>query len=303
MEFSWEKLVKAIENHKKVILATIIDKKGSTPRGINTSMIILPDGDIIGTIGGGPVENEIINYSVKLINNEKSEIIEKNFTGDEVICGGRVKVLLEFYSKNDLMLLKKLLRKYEQGETFYLVRNLEDFSKTLYDSVDGINENEKIYIQQIKSPPELLIFGAGHIAIPLCKMAALCDFSVFVYDDRKDFATKERFLEAKKVILCDFNNILPHINIKNNSFIVLVTREHAHDEILLKQLLGKPYRYLGMIGSKKRVSSVKQRLIDAHYDKEEIERIYSPIGLKINSETPAEIAVSILGEIIMVKNS
>ena len=83
----------------------------------------------------------------------------------------------------------------------------------------------------------------------------------------------------------------------------MVTREHAHDEILLRQLLGKPYKYLGMIGSKKRVSSVKERLIKANFDKNEIKNIYSPIGLKINSETPAEIAVSILAEIIMVKNS
>ena len=302
MEFSWDKLVNSIKEHNEIILATIIDKRGSTPRGINTSMIILPDADIIGTIGGGPVENEIIKESLNLMQAKSSKIIEKNFSGEEVICGGRIKVLLEYFNMEDMPFLNKLLNEYNKGKNIFITRDLNNFKRELFEKINNIPENNNLYIQQIKSPPELLIFGAGHIAVPLCKMASLCDFSVFVYDDRDDFARKERFLEAKKVILCDFNNIMPHIKLKNNTFIVLVTREHAHDEILLKQLLGQPYKYLGMIGSKKRVSSVKNRLKKANFNEKEIDNIFSPIGLKINSETPAEIAVSILAEIIMIKN-
>jgi len=302
MEFSWDKLLESLKKFKELVLATIIDKRGSTPRGVNTSMIVLPNGKIFGTIGGGPVENEIINEGLELIKDKKSKIIDRSFTGDEVICGGRVTVLMEYFGENDISFLEELLHYYQSGNTIYLSRNLKNFSREIVKDYRETNLKENIFVQEIKSPPELHIFGGGHIAIPLCKMAALCDFSIYVYDDREDFATKERFPDAEKVVCCDFNNILPYINLKNNSFIVLVTREHAHDEILLKQLLGKPYKYLGMIGSKKRVSSVKERLIKANFDKNEIERIYSPIGLKINSETPAEIAISILSEIIMVKN-
>jgi len=303
MEFSWEKLLNVIKRHNKAILATIIDRKGSAPRGVDTSMIVLPDSSIIGTIGGGPVENEIINESVEQIKKAESKIIDKSFTGDEVICGGKIKVLLEYFSDKDIQFLENLLQFYNIGKTVYLIRNLTDFTREICKNKDKFTNNDHLYTQQIKSPPELLIFGAGHIAVPLSKMASLCDFSIYVYDDRDDYATNNRFPEAKDVIVCDFNNVLPYVNLKNNSFIVLVTREHAHDEILLRQLLGKPYKYLGMIGSKKRVSSVKERLIKANFDKNEIKNIYSPIGLKINSETPAEIAVSILAEIIMVKNS
>ena len=304
MEFSWDKLSEKLFQYNELLLTTIIDKKGSTPRGVNTSMIVLPDYSIIGTIGGGPIENEIINDWVQLIKEKKSALLEKFFTGEDVICGGKITVLAEYFSKSDLQLLDTLNKNYLNGNDVYLSRNLQTFEKKLitdYRQAKNL-ENKKFFIQKIKSLPELFIFGAGHIAVPLAKIAKLCDFNVYIYDDRKDYITKERFPDSKKLIYCDFENINEHINFKNNAFLVLVTREHAHDEIILRQVLGKKYNYIGMIGSKKRVASVKERLINAGFDKSEVENIFAPIGLDINSETPAEIAISILAEIIKKKN-
>ncbi len=304
MEFSWEALLDNLKKYKELILTTIIEKKGSTPRGVNASMIVLPDSSIIGTIGGGPIENEIIEESVELIKNKSNKIFEKYFSGEEVICGGRIKVVAEYFSENDLDFIESLVNKYLSGKDVYLVRDLEKFKSIIVEHDEDLErfQTEKFYIQKIKSLPELFIFGAGHIAIPLSKIAALCDFNVHILDDRKDYVTKERFPEASGLTFCDFNELPTNLNFKNNSFIVLVTREHAHDEILLKQILYKPYKYIGMIGSKKRVGSVKERLINAGFDTDKVDNIHAPIGLKINSETPAEIAVSIIAEIIKVKN-
>ncbi len=302
-EFLWEELFYSVKKYEKAMMLTIIDKRGSAPRGIGTSMVVLPDSSIYGTIGGGPVENELINDAVKFLNQEKSCILEKVFSGDIAVCGGRIKVLLQFFSERDSDFLDKILKKYNNGENIFIATDLKTFEKKLIEekNVDRFN-GEGYFVQTVKAHPELIVFGAGHIAVPLVSIAQLCDFNVSVFDDRDEFAKAERFPAAKRVVKCDFNNIMQDVKFTNNTFFVLVTREHAHDEILLKQILGKQYKYLGVIGSKNRIKTVKKKLIDAGFDKDEIERLHSPIGIKINSETPAEIAVSIAAELIKVKN-
>ena len=314
MEFSWEKLVGSLKKEKEVALATIIDKKGSAPRSKGTMMLIHKDGTIEGTIGGGPVENEIINIGKKIINEKKSQILNVSFSGEVVICGGNVRILVEYLSLKDLDLYEKLLNNYNSGKTQYLVKDIKNFQSELIDFPNVPEKFKKYFNQQLKEKhflkdnlffqfitalPEIHIFGAGHIAVPLYEIAKLCEFKIFVYDDRKEFAKKERFPEAE-VILVDMEKVGEKINFNPSCYFVLVTREHKHDEIVLKQLLGKPYAYIGMIGSKKRVRAVKERIINQGFNKDEVEKIHSPIGIDIGAETPAEIAVSIMAEIIKV---
>ncbi len=300
MEFQWEELSELLFKKRELMLNIIIDKKGSTPRGVSTVMLVLPDGEIKGTIGGGPVENDLINESITLIKDKKSIIAEKNFLGDAVVCGGKISVLQLYISEKDSFLISNLTEKFLSGETFFLSVELNNFSKKL---TSELIEDNNFYCHKIESLPELNIFGAGHIAIPLAKMGKLCDFNVIIYDDREEFLSDDRFPDADTTILSDFSNILKYIRTTNNSFFVLVTREHAHDEVILTQILNKPFKYIGMIGSKKRVMTVKENLIKKGFTKESIEKINAPIGLQINSETPAEIAVSIIAEIIKNKNS
>ena len=316
MEFSWENLIDTLKREDEAVLATIIDKRGSAPRGKGTMMLIHKDGKIDGTIGGGPVENDLINTGMELIKEKKSKVVSVNFTGESVICGGNVKVLMEYISKDKLKIYGKLLENYKSGKKQFLVKNLENFKINLIDYPDVPEDlkkyfsdslkdkffiKENLFFQFISTLPELHIFGAGHIAVPLYHIAKLCDFKIFIYDDRKEFAKKERFPEAE-VILTDMEKVGEKIKFNQSCYFVLVTREHKHDEIILKQLLGKQYAYIGMIGSKRRVKSVKDRIIAQGFNKDEVEKIYSPIGLDINAETPAEIAVSIIAEIIKVKN-
>jgi xanthine dehydrogenase accessory factor len=301
MEFSWEKLLELLKTEKELILYTIIEKRGSAPRGVGTSMIVLKDGTIYGTIGGGIVENELIEETKNYLSLKKNLIIEKNFTGDAVICGGRVKILAEYFSENDIDFIEEIIKQYNEKSEVYLIRDLTNFRRFISDVVE---KSEEFYSQRIVAKPILYIFGGGHIAVPLVEIAALCEFKIILFDNRKEYAAKDRFPKADEVIYTDFQNVNEYnINFSNNTYFVLITSEHAHDEIVLEQLLGHKYRYLGMIGSKKRVGSVKDRLIKKGFNKDEIQNIYAPIGITINSETPAEIAVSIIGEIIKVKNA
>jgi xanthine dehydrogenase accessory factor len=151
--------------------------------------------------------------------------------------------------------------------------------------------------------PRLIVFGGGHIAIPVCKIGALIGFDVIVYDDRPAFAHAERFPEAAEVICDGFDKVSDRIKFTERDYVVIVTRGHKHDGDCLRCVFAseKTPFYMGMIGSRRRVAIVRKQVADEGYDAAKLERLHSPIGLSIGAVTPEEIAVSILGEIIEVK--
>lgn len=149
--------------------------------------------------------------------------------------------------------------------------------------------------------PKLVILGAGHVACDLAKIASCLDFYIKVIDDRAEFANRERFPFADRVICDSFDNLEQHL--EENAFNVVVTRGHKADFECVKKLLGIPCRYIGMIGSKLKVAKTFENLVDAGVDREKVQTVHAPIGLKIGAQTPAEIAVSILAEIIQEKSS
>ncbi len=153
------------------------------------------------------------------------------------------------------------------------------------------------------SQPELFICGAGHVATELAKMASLLDFRITVMDDRSDFANRDRLPMAAEVICDSFDHLDQYIQNRKNSYYVVLTRGHRSDYDCVKLLMSKDYHYLGMIGSRKKVASTLDKLRSDGYSEERLAALHAPIGLPIKAQTPAEIAVSILGEIILEKNS
>jgi len=148
----------------------------------------------------------------------------------------------------------------------------------------------------------MVIFGGGHLAIPLVEMASWCDFDITVIDDRQDFASPARFPRAGKVIAAPMENIRELSLSSPTTYFILITREHRYDDVLLRQLIGTPYAYLGMIGSRRRTMSVKKRLIADGFPAAEVQGLHAPIGMNIGAQTPEEIAISIMAEVIAVKN-
>ncbi len=148
----------------------------------------------------------------------------------------------------------------------------------------------------------LIIFGGGHVALPVADLGAKCGFQVTVVDDREEFANKERFPMAAHVICDEPVHAIGELDLQESDYLVIVTRGHYHDEECLRALgTGKEPAYIGMMGSRRRVAIVRQKLLDEGYDPERLARIKSPIGLSIGGVTPEEIAVSIIGEVIQVK--
>jgi len=158
-----------------------------------------------------------------------------------------------------------------------------------------------LFVEVQRRPPTLIIVGAGHIAQPLVTLGKLIDFEVVVIDDRPQYANRERFPQADQVIAAPLRATLRDWPIDADTFIVLVTRGHSHDVECLLEVLDSPARYIGMIGSKRRVQAVFDLLEkERGIPRKKFERVYAPIGLDIGAESPAEIAVGIAAEIIKV---
>ncbi len=163
--------------------------------------------------------------------------------------------------------------------------------------------NVEVFIEPIKPEPSLYIFGGGHIGVPFARMAKLLDFRVVVIDNRPEFACRERFPEADQVLVEDYNTAVSKLKIEKSSFIVIITHGHKGDEAVLTQAVNTEARYIGMIGSRAKVKTLFAHLRDKGIPQERLNKVHAPIGLEIHAETPAEIAVSILAEMIQVKRA
>lgn len=158
----------------------------------------------------------------------------------------------------------------------------------------------EVYVEVHRARPRLLIVGAGHIARPLADVGALLGFRVVVLDDRPDFATQERFPSAHEVVRVDFAEPFAQVPVGGADHVVLVTRGHKYDYECLRRLLVAPVapRYVGMIGSRRRVRATFHQLLEEGIPRERVEAVRAPLGLDLGAETPAEIAVAIAAEIV-----
>lgn len=169
--------------------------------------------------------------------------------------------------------------------------------------VEVDSDSVELYLEIRRPIQDLIVVGAGHIAQPLSRMGATLGFRVTVLDDRPDFATRERFPEAYRVIEANFSNPFEQVQIHERSHILLVTRGHKYDyECLIRALRMDPLpAYIGMIGSRRRVRATYVQLLDDGVEAQLLERIHAPVGLDIGAETPEEIAVSVAAELVMVR--
>jgi len=160
----------------------------------------------------------------------------------------------------------------------------------------------EVFFEVMPAPPKLIVVGAGHIAVPLVQIAKVLDFYVSVLDDRLLYANRERFPSADEVLVGDMAQLLKEMTITPSCYIVLITRGHKYDEPCLREIIHSQAKYIGMIGSKRRIKACFQRFREEDKIADEIiERVYAPIGLDIGTETPAEIALAIMAEVVKVR--
>lgn len=159
----------------------------------------------------------------------------------------------------------------------------------------------EVMFEPIGNEEKLLIFGAGHIGQALAPMAKMIGLQVTILDNREEFATKERFPSIGQILSGEYSDIASQVSFNENTYIVIVTHGHVHDEEVLEYCIRQPFKYIGMIGSRNKSRTVLKHLQDKGIEQELLNQVYTPIGLNIGAETPAEIAISILSELIAVR--
>lgn len=159
----------------------------------------------------------------------------------------------------------------------------------------------EVFHEILEPQAQLLVIGAGHIAKPLAHFGKVVGFEVVVVDDRDKYANRERFPDADQVIAADFGPTLHDFPLTPATYVVIITRAHTYDEEALRIILDKPSAYIGMIGSRRRVQTVFRALAAEGYDRQKLAEIHAPIGLDIGSETPEEIALSVIAEVVTVR--
>ncbi len=245
----------AVDSGKSAAVVTVLEVNGSSPGKEGSMMGVFSDGSIIGTVGGGALEYNLIEEALKAIQENRS--YEKSFELTEqgtlhMKCGGFIRAYIKVFAKRE----------------------------------------------------KLLIMGGGHLGAELYTLGKFLNKYVVIFDDREEFAKREKFPEADEIILGDMGENLRNYPLDENSYIVIVTRGHVNDKECLKAVLDSrtDVKYIGMVGSRGKVASTFKELIEEGYSKESLEKIYSPIGLNISNREPKEIALGIMAEIIAVKN-
>ncbi len=184
------------------------------------------------------------------------------------------------------------------GEMSSILRKRQPINVTFGDAK---GEQIEFYVEPVMSEPVLYVFGGGHVSLQIVPMAALVGFNVVVIDDRPEFADPKKFPEAMSVHEYPFEGVFDRLPIDQSSYIVIVTRGHLHDRTVVMQALKTQARYIGMMGSRRKKAIVYKKLSEEGFTQTDLDRIYSPIGIGIEAETPEELAVSIVAELIKVR--
>lgn len=319
-------VVHALEAGQSVELVSVVESSGSTPRGAGAMLAVFPDGTTSGTVGGGNVEYEATSLAKELLPRGENALRYFRFVqGDAaslgMVCGGDVRLHFHYLPAGDvgiITILRDLLVATGENADTWLVRKLDGEKVEAFGLADrngcrylervpaDLLKNKSIYQDGWFSVPavkagRVYIFGGGHVSQALVPAIAAVGFRPVVYDDRPEFTAPELFPQAEATFCGSFEELAQHVTITPDDYVVIMTRGHQADYEVLTQTLRSRAKYLGCIGSKKKLALCRDRLLKAGFTAEEYAGVHAPIGLAIGAETPPEIAVSVTAELIAVR--
>jgi xanthine dehydrogenase accessory factor len=299
-----------LKEKRKVALATVISTWGSAPRPVGGQMAIDSNGEIIGSVSGGCIEGAVINEGINSINDGKLRIKDYGISNDMawevgLACGGELKILIQPLNLED-KIIYSIVENIKNREPTKLIINCLTGSRHIDNSIiNQISSYDKIkeeFIHVIDPKPRLFIVGAVHIAQALISLAKTADFEIILIDPRDHFATKDRFPNCK--IINEWpDTALSNFILDKATHLVTLTHDPKIDDPALIYTLKKDIGYIGSLGSKKTHNKRCERLIDIGFCQSDLSKIHGPIGLNIKAKTPAEIAISIMAEIINFRRS
>jgi xanthine dehydrogenase accessory factor len=294
-----------LKDKKKVALATVISTWGSSPRPVGGQMAIDINGQIIGSVSGGCIEGAVITEGINSINDGKTRVKDYGITNDMaweigLACGGELKVLIQPLNIEDELVFH-IVNNIKKRESTKVKINCLTGSRSIDNSITNqlsyYDKQKNEFIHIIDPKPRLFIVGAVHIAQALISIARTADFEIILIDPREHFATQERFPNCK--IFNEWpDEALSNFTLDQATHLVTLTHDPKIDDPALIHVLKRDIGYIGSLGSKKTHQKRCERLLNLNFSKNDLSKIHGPIGLNIRAKTPAEIAISIMGEIV-----
>jgi xanthine dehydrogenase accessory factor len=335
----FEEIAKALKEEEQIMLATIISTSGSTPAAELSKMVVRDHGlRAVGTVGGGCLEAEVLTWARSLYAAKKGKVVDFRLDEDNaesgLICGGSLSVLIEPIDRSFLPVLSKLISSRVGGEEGALVTVLQDervagkrfitegqrvgdpissgeIEGAILDSAREVMKTHAVarfkehdfemVVEPVAGQPGLIIFGGGHVSKYLSRFASQVGFRVTIVDDRVAFANRDRFPEAAEILCDDFLSAIGRFHITPNTYIAVITRGHKSDEAVLEQVIYSEAKYIGLIGSRKKILTAYTHYLEKGIPRELLERVHGPIGLAIGALTVEEIGISIVAELIRVR--
>jgi len=326
-----------LEHDVRAVVATVVGTRGSTPGKETMRLVVREDGRMVGTIGGGCVEADVRDAAMATLNTGRTGLLRFDLTETSgpgrsgLICGGSVEIFLQPLTPDPCWAAARERR--DSGARGSLVMPLGDDEPprpmALLDETGQLlagdpdlgaaaadlagealnadlprrgatDTSTAVFVEPI-ALPMLWIHGGGHVSLELAEIASRAGFRVGVVDDREEFANPDRFPMAAAIVAAPFPGCLDRIPAGPRDHHVIVTRGHAEDETVLRWALARPAGSVGMIGSRRKVRTIVERLLDDGLPEDVLRRVRAPIGLDLGAATAPEIALSIAAELVAIR--
>jgi len=312
----WNLIASSLHQQIPVMLLYVVESLGSSPGRQGFFMAVNAQGDMEGSIGGGIMEHKYVEMAKReLIKEEKSSGIRKqvhdktsgkNKSG--MICSGEQTILHYMVKPEESTQVQLIISSLEKNKNLTLI--LSPAGIQIDDSVLSNNfeftlhsEENWLYKEKMGYKHSLTIIGGGHCSLAFSKLMSQLDFYIKVYDDRNNLKTMlENHTAHEKYFLTDYTELSDAVTSGPNHYVVIMTFGYRSDDVALRALLNKEFRYIGLLGSKDKIAKMFEEYRNEGLDEIRLQRIFTPVGIPIKSQTPEEIAISIAAEIIREKN-
>ncbi len=290
-------LVRQVAQKRRAAVCTVVGSYGSTPQAAGATLLLHENMTSEGTLGGGCVEAEVRKRAFEMLQRNQSALLtfqlDHDYGWDDgLICGGTMRIAVRTITQaEETTTFAEAADRLERRQSASLPLRVEN---------EGRVEEYRLHIE---APAKLLIAGAGHVGAEVARLAASLDFEVAVIDDRADLCSPDRLPAAIQPLVGDIEQTLRRQEIDANTYVIIVTRGHNHDERALHAVIDTPARYIGMIGSRRKVKLIFDDLIALGVDRQKLAAVHAPIGLSIGAVTVPEIALSIVAQLVEVRRT
>ncbi len=330
----FQTLYETVKAGDSAVLVSTVSSRGSVPRGSGAHMLVTGSGRAAGTIGGGEAEFRAEQAAIEALrageNATRKYVLRQNEEDSlDSVCGGDIEVFFRYIKGGDaaiLSLCERIDRAFEGNSACRLILELTERDDGLigvYSAEEGCcnadipaavtsetstvpkiieAEGKRYYTELIVLPGKVYIFGGGHVSQRLVPCLSSCDFRCVILEDRPEFIDPALFgglADTRLVDMGDLSGLAAELT--PDDFVCIMTRGHRHDYESVYYMLRSRACYIGVIGSRTKIGKLRERLIGDGFTEEDLKRLTTPIGIEIYSETPAEIAVSVTAQLIMVR--